>query len=436
MKNIIYICISFLFLTACSKKEIQLMDDPDARLSSKLKEYKETLTHAEHGWIATIYPGAGGGYTFFIDFSDKDRVVMLSDFNNETATTLYESSYRLKALQRPTLIFDTYNYIHLLHDPDTEISGGDRGQGLISDFEFEFVEVEKDKLLLKGTFNKNKMTLRTASLSEKDAILNGAWSDALNTTNELVENNPYLYIEIDGGPKLSLELNIKNKQVTLSWLVDNEDARTLTENFIFFENGILLENPFQYNDLSISHFEFNEQKNKLNALVNNKVMPVASSRNPILPLYTLFGYNEDYSQLYIDGESMPTSVNSSFNAIYEDMAALFQASGRQVLYTDLTFSDTDQMTLRVRYKSISSGSEFSATTTYDYTKNKDVITLKKVANNNNWNTRSTQLKPLDNYFKQTEFKIDWVTSASSESGFLGGLHPVNDPSSFFYGLLK
>lgn len=435
MKNIIYICISFLFLTACSKKEMEPREDPDARLTGILTDYKETLTDAEHGWIGTIFPGAGGGYSFFINFSKNDRLQMLGDFNKETATILSESSYRLKALQRPTLIFDTYNYLHLIHDPDTEISGGDRGQGLMSDFEFAFVEVEKDKILLNGTFNKNKMILRAASSAEKEAIENGAWADALTSTEELASRNPYLYIDIDGSQKLSLELNIINKKATISWLVD-EDSHTLTENFTFYEKGILLENPFQYESLSISHFEFNKENGELNAIGNNEIMPVVSSSNPILPLYTFFGYNEDWTTLYIDGEKMPKGVSSTFNTIYEDMANLFQASGRQILYTDLTFSDADQIDLRVRYKSISSGSEFSATATYEFKEDKDVITLKEVATNNNWNTRSTQVKPLYDYFKHSEFKIDWVTSTSSELGLLGGLKPINDPSSFFYGALK
>ena len=46
---------------------------------------------------------------------------MFSDFDSTSAVTLQESSYRLKAEQQPTLIFDTYSYVHVLADPNEAV---------------------------------------------------------------------------------------------------------------------------------------------------------------------------------------------------------------------------------------------------------------------------------------------------------------------------
>jgi hypothetical protein len=79
---------------------------------------------------------------------------MLSDFNETTATVLKESSYRLKALQQPTLIFDTYSYLHLLSDPDPNVAGGIAGKGYNSDFEFAYdpTIAQADTIILTGRF--------------------------------------------------------------------------------------------------------------------------------------------------------------------------------------------------------------------------------------------------------------------------------------------
>ncbi len=62
-----------------------------------------------------------------------------------------ESGYRLKATQRPSLIFDTYSYIHAAADPDPNVSfspTNSGGYGWGTDFDFSFTEA---KIYFPGT---------------------------------------------------------------------------------------------------------------------------------------------------------------------------------------------------------------------------------------------------------------------------------------------
>src|SRR4028118_344546 len=133
MKGYIYYLLALgLFLTACKKDVDPAFDkSPDQRLTETLAAYEQQLVNAPNGWKAYVYPtGVGvtpsdiGGFTFYMKFTNANRVSMMSDFDNTTSTVARESSYRLKALQQPTLIFDTYSYIHTIADPDPNVSFG------------------------------------------------------------------------------------------------------------------------------------------------------------------------------------------------------------------------------------------------------------------------------------------------------------------------
>src|SRR5215217_5513761 len=146
-----YTFIYSIFLLAafssCKKDDSNAFEkSPDERVNETLANFQTLLSGAQYGWRAVVYPTAGGAYSFYFKFNDANRVVMYSDFDSASAVTPRESSYRLKALQQPSLIFDTYSYLHLLSDPNentitvqSDINGyrgGALGQGLQSDFEY------------------------------------------------------------------------------------------------------------------------------------------------------------------------------------------------------------------------------------------------------------------------------------------------------------
>src|SRR6188768_733240 len=176
-KQLLFIFFIFSILAACKKEDDNVFgNSPDARLNDTLKKYQGILTGAEHGWKGLIFPDGmpHAVFAFYFKFNDSNRVQMYADYDSTSAVTMKESSYRLKALQQPSLLFDTYSYLHVLADPDGTVNGGPDGVGLASDFEFYFDSSSTDMIKLVGRYNGSKMTLVKATQAEQTAYNNGA----------------------------------------------------------------------------------------------------------------------------------------------------------------------------------------------------------------------------------------------------------------------
>ena len=126
MKKVLLLLFTTVFIiSACRKSnDYVFKQSPDDRLNATLASYQSTLAGATNGWKAfiTVRGDTGGTYSFYFKFTNENRVSMFSDFDSVSAVTSQESSYRLKAEQQPTLIFDTYSYVHVLADPNEATS--------------------------------------------------------------------------------------------------------------------------------------------------------------------------------------------------------------------------------------------------------------------------------------------------------------------------
>src|SRR6185295_10262945 len=168
----VFLFISVFGFSSCTKDETRVFDQsPDTRINEALTQYGSALTGSAAGWNATIKTGTGGIYHFH---------------------------YRLKALQTPALIFDTYSYLHILADPDGSVNGGTNGQGLISDFEFAFDSLATDSILLTGRVNGTKLKLIKATQQDFDAWQNGQWADVLAFENINKIQNYFKRVNIGG----------------------------------------------------------------------------------------------------------------------------------------------------------------------------------------------------------------------------------------------
>src|SRR5690242_1367898 len=150
MKKILYILLLTVPVAACHKDKAAFDKSADDRINEQLQNYQSTITGSANGWTATLVTGLGNTYSFYFRFNESNRVFMNCDFDTTTAGVQKESSFRLKSLQQPCLIFDTYSYIHMLADPDASVNGGYYGGGLISDFEFSIDTCTADSILLTG----------------------------------------------------------------------------------------------------------------------------------------------------------------------------------------------------------------------------------------------------------------------------------------------
>jgi len=256
MKRIILFLVATLLIFAGCKKDDDTVFDqsPDVRLNDALTKYQSELSGAQYGWKALLFPQGGGAYFFYIKFNDANRVQMISDFDSASALTVKESSYRLKALQQPSLIFDTYSYIHLLSDPDASINGGAFGQGLLSDFEFYFNDsTSADTLKLTGRMNGSRFVMTKATEAEANAFTSGQLKTYL-FKNDLGQIQQYFKRFTIGTSNYDVNVDLATKKIIFTWTDGQGNVLSYTTTFYFTLNGIALEKPFVDGSTVISEF--------------------------------------------------------------------------------------------------------------------------------------------------------------------------------------
>lgn len=235
MKNIrIYLLCVSIVLAACSRKsDLNIDGQPtDVRIANALAAYQQKLTDAPYGWILTEYtngiavnggvtrPGPKSIFTFYMTFGKDEQVSMISDFNNTTTNTFGKSGYRVKAVQRPTLIFDTYSYVHYPCDPDASISGSPYGDGFGwgTDFEFSFADSVGasqlgDTIRLTGNLNNCTATLVKATQAQQQSFTTSGFS-SLNALKKILT---YFKRVTAGGVTFEITPGIGNRTFNIAY---------------------------------------------------------------------------------------------------------------------------------------------------------------------------------------------------------------------------
>lgn len=253
MKSIVFYILSALFfVTSCTKDEPLFDKLADERINQTIEEYQSALTSSPTGWKATIIPGSGGIFHFHFRFNNENRVVMFADFDTTTAKYQKESSYRLKSEQQPTLIFDTYSYLHLLSDPDARVNGGDFGFGLASDFEFSLDSLLTDAIVLTGKMNKTKLRLERASQQELDDWQNGHWANTLSFLNVTRIKNYFRRLTLN-GTEYEIFIDPSSRTIGFQWLSGGV-LRQFSTSYYFDVNEVVLETPLQNGSQTIAGF--------------------------------------------------------------------------------------------------------------------------------------------------------------------------------------
>ncbi len=273
------------FLGACKKDTTRLFDEsPDARLNKALATYQSQLTGAANGWKGVINLAGGSVYSFYCKFNDSNRVKMVLDFDSASAVTLKESSYRLKALQQPSLIFDTYTHLHLLADPTGRVNGGADGEGLRSDFEFYFNDsTSVDTIKLVGRMNGSTAYLTKATAAEATAYSTGQFdiSKFINAYGKILEYFKQLTI---GAQNYELLINPTTKTIVFNWLDANGNVQNFSTRFYFTLSGIGLLAPFNTGTIVIkelTNVNFIAATNTLQATINGTVYNITGAIKPL-----------------------------------------------------------------------------------------------------------------------------------------------------------
>jgi hypothetical protein len=277
-----FVCIS-IAVAGCRKESEPIFNQsPDERLNEALQRYQQVLTGAPHGWNATLETAIGITFGFYFRFNDSNRVVMYSDFDSVTASVSRESSYRLKALQQPSLLFDTYSYIHLLADPDARVNGGFYGSGLVSDFEFSIDSVTEDHISLTGRFNQSKATLKKATAQDQAAWQNKLIQQAQYSLKSLDKILHYFKRLTYEGMQYEIRVDTLFKQIRFNWIDASGNAQTVTTGYYYVPGGIAFTHPV--GDITgFTTGAWNGATGTLQVQVGGKPGSVAGAIQPIHP---------------------------------------------------------------------------------------------------------------------------------------------------------
>ena len=223
-KNLLYILLLSIAFGSCKKDPTEpLIGNTDERLSATLAEYQAQLVSAQFGWKGYLLTDNETPATFLFNFNDKNRITMAADYR----TTSAESSYRLKALQKPTLLFDSYSTLHLIADPTSSVFGGTTAAGYYSDFEFAFLSSSTDTIKLEGTFNKSKLILiRSKSAAESSAIFT-VLNNVAATASKI---RTYFKRTTIGGIECEVKWDPAAQILAFSYL-DNGNLKTVTSHY-------------------------------------------------------------------------------------------------------------------------------------------------------------------------------------------------------------
>lgn len=223
MKKIFYFICFVLLAMSCTKSkevELELGSDPDSRISDTLSYVRKTLVDAPYGWKASLTTEYSGGYGFYMQFGNNDRVKMVADLNAETSAELKESTFRVRQIMAATLSFDTYNYLTMLQDPNPGTYGGQAGKGMGSDVEFDYVKTHGDTLFFEGRKFIKPLVLVKATAEEQTAYLSKKLLVSINDVNAYFEEG--INIVMLNKANCELTLNNSAKEISLMAVIDGK----------------------------------------------------------------------------------------------------------------------------------------------------------------------------------------------------------------------
>lgn len=288
MKKIfIYILFFQLAFLSCKKGEVEPLftESANLRASNQIATYKKQLSDSQYGWKAIYYPHGGqdGGYSFYLKFDDKGNVSMYSDLDGFFAQVPFATTYQVKALQKPTLIFDSYSYLHELVNPDYN-----GGTGLLADLELSYETVTDTKITLKGVLNDTQMELTKLTKVEADALTRGDFATNISGTNDYLSTGKFLSLSFGTGQVSDLSINTNSKVLTAYFLANGQFG-SASSAFSFTTTGILLKDPITIYGNTFKEMFWDAAKKVYYINVNGKRIDVIESNKLSTPFRLAFG---------------------------------------------------------------------------------------------------------------------------------------------------
>ncbi len=484
MKKIIYSLLMILAVASCVDQDSLIYEQkPDERIQAVLDEYNEIIRSSKNGWLLALETGAKGGVNHWVNFTGENTCEMLSDAENisstkfpNTATVVSPSSWRLKSVETPILIFDTYNYMHMLADPTASISGASaNGTGLSTDFEFVLGKYDADakELSLKGRFNKVAAKMIAVDAAQEEAIRAGG----LKTMNDNFEAlaGPLKYPVFELNSK-KVDVQLSGRDLGIKYLDENEEIVSASSAGYLSLKGLeseqvsdlILFDTLSYNGNPISKIE--TSNGKLFAVIGGSQYEIFDNGVPALPFR--FGPGKDYNVFTVNATTLGASLQDPYYTNVYKLAKDTQynkGSKRVMNYFKTEFTRDAKsgkltMVLKLWYTN-SAGTTYQAWWDYAVQENEDgTITFTDRDQdpvNTNARGQENYLRPIVDYFCKLEyskystsssttwamnkanvtaitprtFRLDWAENITPGlNSSLGGFYPVDPEFEAEYGV--
>lgn len=429
MKNIFIYIVALIAVAACQREDDPLlMGRPEERVEQILKDYRQQLVDAPSGWKGYLFPGSGGGYSFYMTFSTEGRVTMLADINADCQVKPFESSFRMEAVQRPSLFFDTYSYLHILSDPDPDTVGGAQGHGLNSDFEFAFESTQGDTIKLKGNQHGSPLLLIKATAAESEALRRGDLSVLQKGVVGYKDKNPFTYLQSRDGKRINTSFNLDAKTFSLSFK-QADSLNIQTTPFAYTTNGIFLQKQITYKDVTFREVSY-DASGKFYVMVGGERINLVPSADPILPLHLLLGI--DFTTVSVPFEPLP-----GWSPLYTNLRLTIHnallAKGVGLSNIELAFNPKNKtLTLDVFMRAVGDGGYYLGRYQYAYTKSADGVFKFTRYEEPTGNAKYIEedMAPFLYYFNSSRFRMEYL---KTDDGFVAQLKCVESPTFYFSG---
>lgn len=341
-----------MVLYSCSLGTEDLFEDSaNNRISNSLKEYKKILCGAENGWIMKYYPSptqAFGGYNLLVSFSEDGYSTVASELEDVDATC--KSLYRLKEMAGPVLTFDTENkFLHFFSDPASGI--GSIGLGMEGDYEFLFVDVTPEKIILKGKKTGNEIEMVPVP---KDL----SWKNYLSDISEGLDKIEYFVMFNYTVNNKDYSIIRSNRMFSISYVDDNGDEQKLSVPFIQGTgNSLEFYSPLSLGGVDVNKLFYDEEtgiwKDDENKVELSGVIPPKSfAFMSGLPWYVTYNglsnYGKQatdnaYNQVFTDGNGFEVVGIGDFGSGKNSITFLTKDENVGTLILDMKMIDDDKI---------------------------------------------------------------------------------------------
>jgi len=417
--SLLILIASASLYTACNESTVTMDDSVDVRVDSAMKGYQAQLAGADYGWLADIETSKGF-YRFWMDFADNNMVTMFTDNLDypELNGVPRTSTYMFHAFQRPVLTFDTYNYLHIICDPNDATSGGTDNLGLKTDFEFEIDEVTDDRILMTGRINRVKAVLTRATEAEMQAVKKGQLQEVLRNAPSYKPNR-YCYVEING---LNVDLKLSTRNVMFLYKVGNVPQIDVVDTHTdLVTKDLVFDSPVTINGVEIRGLKY--QGDNLDTFITDSDTPilVKAKTSANIGMDVCFGVGKYYSVLRVEDGMFPStdqSVNYLGYLVHNimQMKLLLTSGTASFSHINVYFRmDSDgnpQLTIAPVVAGIGQEIRFTYQITFNqagdsFTIDGSTLSMDNIAESFN----DGSVYNLTEFLKNKTFKIEWTTVA-------------------------